>query len=122
MINRVVLVGRITKDLELRKTSNGKSVSSFSIAIGRPKDASGNKQTDFPSCRAYGKTAELLTQYCHKGSQIGVEGSVRTYTTDNNGKKEYHTEVLVDSITFLESKGNQAEEPALVIDSDDLPF
>lgn len=124
MINRVVLVGRITKELELKKTSNGKSAVSFSVAIDRAKDANGNKQTDFPSCRAYGKTAELLTQYCHKGSQVGVEGSIRTYTTESNGKKEYHTEVLADGITFLDSKGTQTDSSAtsVIINDDDLPF
>ena len=125
MINNVILVGRLTRDLELKKTSNGKSVTAFSLAVQRDKD-----NADFVPCRAYNKTAELLTQYCRKGSQIGLKGSIRTYTTDKNGQKEYHTEVLADEITFLSSKEKQesvpvatSEEPSLVsVSDDDLPF
>lgn len=122
MINNVILVGRLTKDLELKKTSNGKSVTAFTVAVQRDRDTA-----DFIGCRAYGKTAELLTQYCRKGSQIGLKGSIRTYTTENNGRKEYHTEVLVDEVTFLSARSEQSqattEEPELVdVNSDDLPF
>lgn len=123
MINNVVLAGRLTKDITLNKTTNGKSVTTFSLACRR--DA---QNTDFPFCRAYGKTAELLNQYCQKGSLIGVKGSIHTYTTESGGKKEFHSEVLADSIAFLDSKGGGQQATAadtdqvLVIDSEDLPF
>ncbi len=124
MINKVVLVGRLTKDITLGKTSNGKTVTAFTVACRRDAD-----NTDFVPCRAYTKTAELLGQYCGKGSMVGITGSVHTYTTERNGIKNYVTEILTDSVAFLDSRsGNEnrqtaiEEEPVLQIDSDDLPF
>ena len=122
MINTVVLVGRLTKDPVQKMTAQGKPVVAFTVACNRDKD-----NAEYISCRAYGKTAELLTQYCKKGSQIGLNGSVHAYTTDRNGQKEYHQEVLVNSIEFLSPKEETAaqvvEEPVeFEVNSDDLPF
>lgn len=122
MINTVVLVGRLTKDLVPKMTAQGKSVVAFTVACNRDKD-----NTEFISCRAYGKTADLLVQYCKKGSQIGLNGSVHAYTTEKDGQKQYHQEVLVNSIEFLsprEQKPQEVEEyeQPLEIDNDDLPF
>lgn len=126
MINRVILVGRLTKDPEMRGTASGKKVCSFTLAVSKPgKDAG----ADFISCVAWEKTAELIAQYLHKGSQIGVEGRIQTrnYEDPNTFKKVYVTEVLVNDITFLDSKSEQPkveieDEPLIDITNDDLPF
>ena len=98
MINSVVLTGRLTKDIELRRTTSGKTCTSFTLAVNRNK-----QETDFINCVAWDKVAELLERYTHKGSQIGVEGRIQTRNYDDkNGKKVYITEVLVNSISFLE--------------------
>ena len=122
MINTVVLVGRLTKDPVQKMTAQGKPVVAFTVAVNVNRDTA-----EFISCRAYGKTAELLTQYCKKGSQIGLNGSVHAYTTDRDGVREYHQEVLVSSIEFLSPKQETAaqivEEPVeFEVSSDDLPF
>lgn len=98
MINTVVLTGRLTKDIELRRTTSGKTCTSFTLAVNRNKG-----ETDFINCVAWDKVAELLERYTHKGFQIGVEGRIQTRNYDDrNGKKVYVTEVLVNSISFLE--------------------
>ena len=122
MINTVVLVGRLTKDPVQKMTAQGKPVVAFTVACNRDKD-----NTEYISCRAYGKTAELLASYCKKGSQIGLNGSVHAYTTDRDGVREYHQEVLVSSIEFLSPKQETAapiveEEPEYIDPNSDLPF
>ena len=98
MINTVILTGRLTKDIELRRTTSGKTCTSFTLAVNRNK-----QETDFINCVAWDKVAELLERYTHKGFQIGVEGRIQTRNYDDrNGKKGYITEVLVNSISFLE--------------------
>jgi single-strand DNA-binding protein len=152
MINRVVLVGRITKDPVLRKTQTGKSVASFTIACNRRTSAGQQESADFIGCTTWDRSAEFMGQYVHKGALIGVEGRISTRNYDgSDGKKVYVTEVTCDSVQLLESKGagenrsqnttapsqgqsngyypdnNTAEEdfntgPLLDISSDDLPF
>lgn len=98
MINTVVLTGRLIKDIELRRTTSGKTCSSFTLAVNRNIE-----KTDFINCVVWDKLAELLERYTHKGSQIGVEGRIQTRNYDDrNGKKVYVTEVLVNSISFLD--------------------
>lgn len=114
MINRVCLTGRITKDVELRKTTTGKSVVSYTLAVQRNQ-----KEADYINCVAWNQTAELMSQHLHKGSLIGVDGRLQTRSYDDQtGKKVYITEVMTDSISFLEKK-TTAEPQA---ESDDLPF
>lgn len=106
MINNVVLVGRLTRDVELRYTGSGTAVGNFTIAIDRPfKNASGEKETDFINCQAWRKTAENLANYTRKGSLVGVQGRIQTrnYTKDD-GQKVYVTEVVADNFSLLESK------------------
>lgn len=123
MINNVVIVGRLTKDPVVKMTSTGKSVVAFTVACNRDKD-----NAEYIACRAYSQTADLLAKYCKKGAQLGLTGSVHAYTTDKNGQKEYHQEVLVNSVTFLESKAKESDQVAaepndtLDIDYDMLPF
>ncbi len=108
MINRVVLVGRLTKDPEVRKTTSGTSVCSFTLAVSRRKSNDPNAPTaDFISCTAWNQTADLMGQYLHKGSQIGVEGRLQTRNYDDSkypGRKVYVTEVICENLTFLDSK------------------
>lgn len=106
MINNVVLTGRLTKDIELRRTTSGKVCTSFTLAVNRNK-----QETDFINCVAWNNWAELLEKYTRKGSQIGVEGRIQTRNYDDkNGKKIYVTEVLANKITFLESIKNDTSD------------
>ena len=106
MINRVVLVGRLTRDPELRKTASGASVVSFTVACDRRFKSQGQPDADFISCVAWNKVADLMAQYLHKGSLVGVEGRIQTRNYDDaNGRRVYVTEVVADSVQFLEPKG-----------------
>lgn len=131
MINNVILTGRLTKDADLRKTTSGKSVASFSLAVDRGRKVEGQPTADYVPCVAWDKTADLLAQYCHKGSLIGVEGKIQTrsYEDPNSRKKVYVTEVVINNLTFLETKGQAQQQteqfndmPVMDIEADDLPF
>ena len=105
MINRVVLVGRLTRDIELRKTPNGASVVSFTVACNRRSKQEGQPDADFINCVAWNRVADLMAQYLQKGALIGIEGRIQTRSyEDKDGKRVYVTEVLADSVQFLESK------------------
>lgn len=105
MINRVVLVGRLTKDPVLRKTGTGASVTSFTVACDRRIKTEGQPTADFINCVAWNKVADLMAQYLHKGSLVGVEGRIQTRSYDDqSGKRVYVTEVVADSVQFLEPK------------------
>ena len=109
MINRVVLVGRLTKDPVLRKTANGVSVTSFTLACTRRFKQEGQPEADFINVVAWSKTADIVAQYTHKGSLVGVEGRIQTRSYDDqSGKRVYVTEVVADSVQFLESKSAAA--------------
>lgn len=105
-MNRVILVGRITKDPELRRTNSDIPYCFFTLAVNRRyHNKNGEKQTDFINCVAWRQTAELLARYITKGSQIGVEGQIQTRTYDEpTGNRRYITEVVCDSITFLDTR------------------
>jgi single-strand DNA-binding protein len=146
MINRVVLVGRLTKDPELRRTAGDIPVVSFTIAINRPyAKTDQDQQADFINCTAWRRQAETVHQYLSKGSLVGVEGRIQTRNyEDAQGQKRVFTEVLADSVQFLEPKGSSQErsttsqspydyqespssssyedEPIIDIPDDDLPF
>lgn len=105
MINRVVLVGRMTRDPELRRTPNGSAVTSFTLAMNRPQRNEGEQQADYISCVTWNKVAENVEKYCSKGSLVGVEGRLRSRSYDNaQGQRVYVTEVVCDSVQFLETK------------------
>ena len=108
MINRVVLVGRLTKDPELRKTQSGTSVVSFSLAVNRRVQTPGQPDADFINCVAWNRLADLMCQYLHRGSLIGVEGRIQTRNYENNqGQRVYVTELVADNVQFLEPKNTQ---------------
>ena len=134
MFNLVVLTGRLTADPELKKTPNGVSVTSFTVAVDRPYRSGEERQTDFINIVAWRQTAEFITKYFNKGSLIGIEGSIQTRKyTDKNGNNRTAFEVVANNVQFVESKrdnaeqGNTFENQAAgefeeVSDDDDLPF
>lgn len=108
MINRVVLVGRLTKDPELRYTPNGVASCRFTVAVNRAFNKEGEeKQADFISCVAWRKQAENLANFMKKASLIGLEGRIQTGSYEGqDGKRVYTTDVVADSIQFLEPRSN----------------
>lgn len=114
-MNAVILVGRATKDIELRRTGSGTAVASFTLAVNRDFRTQDGQEADFIQCVAWKKTAELLEQYVHKGDRIAVSGSIRTRNyTGNDGRKVYITEVLANSIEFIETKREmQSDSPSV---------
>lgn len=109
MINRVVLIGRLTKDLELRYTQSGVAVARFNLAVNRQfKDKqTGQREADFISCQIWRQGAENLANYTHKGSLIGVEGRITTSNYENKeGQWVYRTDVTVEDFSLLEPRQN----------------
>ncbi|HAO5626909.1 TPA: single-stranded DNA-binding protein [Listeria monocytogenes] len=110
MMNRVVLVGRLTKDPDLRYTPAGAAVATFTLAVNRPfKNAQGEQEADFINCVVWRKPAENVANFLKKGSMVGVDGRVQTRNYEgNDGKRVYVTEIVAESVQFLESKQNGA--------------
>ena len=101
-INRVVLIGRLTRDPELRKTQNGTSVCSFTLAVNRRQNQDGTQDADFINCVAWNKLADNIQLYQKKGNQLGIEGRINTRSYDNQqGQKVYVTEVVAENVQFL---------------------
>jgi len=139
VLNRVILIGRLTKDPDMKYTPNGVAVTTFTIAVDRRfSGQSGEKETDFIGIVAWRQLADLCTNYLRKGKQCAVEGRLQTRSYDNKeGKKVFVTEVIADNVQFLSS---QASEPSgnkksdssndsfadtgkpINISDDDLPF
>ena len=114
MINRVVLVGRMTRDPELRRTNTGSAVTSFTLALNRNYNSADGVQADYIPCVVWNKTAENVEKYCSKGSLVGVEGRLRSRSYDNaQGQKVYVVEVVCDSVQFLETRAarERAQQP-----------
>ena len=118
-INKVILVGRLTKDPEQRFMTNGEAVANFSMATNETwKDKSGTKQekVEFHNCVAYRRTAEVVSEYVHKGDQLYVEGKLQTRKwQDKEGRDKYTTEIIVDKVDFIGGKregGEHTEKPA----------
>ena len=109
MFNLVVLTGRLTADPELKTTSNGTSVVSFSIAVDRRYRTGEERQTDFINIVAWRSSAEFISKYFKKGSLIGIEGSIQTRKyTDKNGNNRTAFEVVANNVQFVESKRDGA--------------
>ena len=108
-MNKVILIGRLTKDPELRYAAgNGTAVCRFTVAINRQ---SKKDETDFINCIAFGKTGETITQYFTKGSKIAITGNIRTGSYDaKDGTKRYTTDVIVETFEFVESKKKETNE------------
>ena len=144
-MNKVILVGRLTRDPDIKNTTTGKSVASFTLAVDRRfKNKDGQKEADFVPIVVWGKQAEFVGQYLSKGSQIGVSGRLQVRSYDaQDGQRRYVTEVVADEINFLNTGkkdgGNNAntqqqnnsepmstmgldEDFHLMADDDDIPF
>lgn len=145
MINRTVLVGRLTKEPDLRHTASNIPVATFTLAVNRSfKNDEGKYEADFINCVVWRKQAENVEKYVHKGSLVGIDGRIQTRTFDaNDGTKRYVTEVVCDSVKFLDSKPSESSSSSFEsedtiefnrkqsskpkndpfeIDDDDLPF
>lgn len=138
MINRFCGTGRLTREPELGYTQNGTAVTNFTLAVQRNfKNQNGDYDADFINHVAFRKTAEIAANYLHKGDLCGIEGRLQSRSYENNdGQKVFVTEVVVDNLTFLESKrnGNGGEQSGsevgkrdpfggpVDISDDDLPF
>lgn len=112
MINQTVLVGRLVADVELRYTQSGTAVGQFRLAVDRNyTNQQGERETDFINCVMWRKTAENFSNFTHKGSLVGITGSIQTRTYDNQqGQKVYVTEVLAENFQLLEPR-NQSQTP-----------
>lgn len=136
-LNKVILGGRITNELELKQTPSGVCVCSFSIAVARKVGKDKEQQTDFINCVAWRNTAEFIQRYFRKGSSIAIVGNIQTRSWDDkNGGKRYATEVIVDEAMFVDSKSDAGNHDAPAFSAqpttapnfeelktdDDLPF
>lgn len=112
MLNKVILMGRITQDLEVKQTPSGVAVLSFTVAVQRSYAKQGEeKQTDFINCVAWRQQAEFIGKYFNKGRMIALEGNLRTRTYDDkNGTKHYVTEVFVDNVSFTGEKSDDLQQ------------
>lgn len=105
-MNKVVLMGRLTKEPEVRRTTEDKAVARFTVAINRRGN---NEETDFINCVAFGKTAEVIEKYFNKGNRICLSGRIQTGSyTNKDGAKVYTTDIVVEELDFVETKGNSA--------------
>ena len=102
-MNRVILIGRLTKDPEIR-TSGNYTIASFSLAVDRKFKRDGEPETDFFNCTAFNKTAEFVEKYCKKGTKMVVEGRIQNDNYEKDGVKHYGVKIMVDSLEFAESK------------------
>lgn len=111
MINNVTLVGRLTKDIDLRYTGNGTAVGNFNLAVNRPfKTQSGEQEADFIRCVVWRKAAENMANYTSKGSLVGITGRIQTRSYDDkDGKRVYITEVVCENVQYLDTKSNSNE-------------
>lgn len=124
-MNKSILIGRTTREPDIRTTTSGKKVATFTLAVDRDfKSQSGEREADFIPCVAWGKLAEIVERYVPKGKQIAVCGRIQTRNYDApDGSKRYITEIIVSELQLLGSKQEQPQEPMLTeIEDDELPF
>lgn len=125
-MNKIILIGNLTRDPELTETANYKKLCRFTIAVGRTFD---KEKTDFFRCTAWEQKAEVIEKYVHKGNKLGVIGRLEINETEKDGVKTRHHNIIVDEIEFLTPKSEQSEsfqtrtEPNLTpADDNNLPF
>lgn len=137
-MNKVVLIGRLTNDPEIKTAQNGTPVARYRLAVNRAYKKDGQQEADFLNCIAFGKGAEFTQNYLHKGTKIAVEGHIQTGSYDKDGVRHYTTDIVVEQSEFCESKNassdqyEQQERAAIqnemnggftvVNDDGDLPF
>ena len=111
MLNQIILVGRLTRDVSVHKSENGNKVATISLAIPRSfKNSDGNYETDFIDCVAFDVIAENTSEYCGKGDIVGVKGRLQSRMVEKEDKKENSLQVICEKVTFLSSKGKEEEE------------
>lgn len=107
-MNSIQLVGRFTRDPEVRYSDGGSTIARFSLAVDRRFKSENGPTADFPNCVAFGKTAEFIERYFRKGMRIGVQGRIQTGSyTNQDGNKVYTTDVVIESCEFVENKNTQ---------------
>lgn len=130
-MNKVILIGRLVADPEIRYTQSGKAVASYRLAVDRPFKQDGQQEADFINCVAWGKTGEFAGNYLRKGTKIAVEGRIRTGSYEKDGVKHYTTDIVVDRHEFCESRSsgqaatansNAGQAFTDMDDDGDLPF
>lgn len=105
MINQLLVIGRLTKDPELKKTDSGKTIANVTLAVPRSyKNVNGEYDTDFIDCVLWSGVAETTTEYCKKGDLVGVRGRIQTRSYEKDEQKKFVTEVIAEKVTFLSSK------------------
>ena len=120
-MNSVQLIGRLTRDPEVRYTDGGSSIARFSLAVDRRFKQENGADADFINIVSFGKTAEFIEKYFHKGMKVALNGRIQTGSyTDKDGKKVYTTDIVAENVEFCESKGTSAnnEAPAPASDGD----
>lgn len=111
MLNQIILVGRLTKNIQVHQTEGGKKVATITLAIPRSfKNMEGNYDTDFIDCVAFENVADNTKEYCKKGDIIGVKGRVQSRVVEKESKKEYLMEIIAEKITFLSSKAEEQKK------------
>nr|DAM44133.1 MAG TPA: Single strand binding protein [Caudoviricetes sp.]DAP68438.1 MAG TPA: Single strand binding protein [Caudoviricetes sp.] len=130
-MNKVILIGRLVADPEIRYTQSGKAVASYRLAVDRPFKQDGQQEADFINCVAWGKTGEFAGNYLRKGTKIAVEGRIQTGSYEKDGVKHYTTDIVVDRHEFCESRSsgqaatansNAGQAFTDMDDDGDLPF
>lgn len=138
-MNQIICIGRLTKDIEVKYTESGMAVARFNVALDRGKDKDGESRgADFPSCVAFGKTAENLEKFSGKGLRIAINGHIQTGNYEKDGVKHYTTDIIADRIEFIDWKerseaeriaaakpaANQEDVPEgfEALDDTDIPF
>ena len=125
-MNHVTLIGRLTKDPEVRYTQSGTAVGTFTLAVDRRVQKDKPKEADFIPCVVWNKTAEIVGNYCKKGKQVGVEGRIQVRSYDaKDGSKRYVTEVIVSELELLGSKNEGADRSGngyKPLTDDEIPF
>lgn len=120
-MNSVQLIGRLTRDPEIRYTDGGASIARFGLAVDRRFKQENGADADFINIVSFGKTAEFIEKYFHKGMKVALNGRIQTGSyTDKDGKKVYTTDIVAENVEFCESKGNSAnnDTPAPASDGD----
>lgn len=111
VINKVILIGRLVADPEIRYTQSGKAVASYRLAVDRPFRQDGQQETDFINCVAWGKTGEFAGNYLRKSTKIAIEGRIQTGSYEKDGVKHYTTDIVVDRHEFCESRASGQAAP-----------
>ena len=124
-VNKVILVGNLGNDPEVKTTNSGSTLANFSVATSErwTKDGERQEKTEWHRVTAFGKLAEIVGQYVTKGSKVYIEGKIQTRSWEtDSGEKRYATEIIARDLQMLDKAGQQSGAPPSPIDDDDLPF